>query len=262
MNDSQAINVAHHGTAHGTVVQIELNRPEALNALNAQLLSELATAFEAVDAEPEARVIVLSGAGRVFAAGGDLKAMAASGALDVRQSDTGQYWRRMQAINKPVIAAVHGLAYGGGCELAMQSDLIIAADDARFAQPEILVGIMPGAGGTQRLARAIGPYRAMEMILTGEPIRAQDALRAGLINRIVPPERLLAEALALATTIAARPPIAVRLARQALREGFETTLRQGLQIERQNFQLLFDTADQAEGMQAFIEKRRPDFHGE
>src|SRR5690606_14293650 len=145
---------------------------------------------------------------------------------------TRSYWKRLGRLNKPLIAAVNGYAYGGGCELAMQCDLIVASETARFAQPEIKLGIMPGAGGTQRLARAIGPYRAMELILTGEPLSAQDAYAAGLVNRLVPPERCLEEALALAHLIAQRPPLAVRLAREAVRHGFETSLREGLEVER------------------------------
>jgi enoyl-CoA hydratase len=168
----------------------------------------------------------------------------------------------MRAFSKPLIAAVQGYAYGGGCELAMACDLIVAAEDARFGQPEIKLGIMPGAGGTQRLARALGPYRAMEMILTGEPISGREAYINGLANRAVPAEQVVTEALELARRIAAQPPIAVRLAREAVRCGVETTLRDGIEVERRNFLLLFDTHDQAEGMQSFLEKRPPEFTGE
>ena len=247
--------------ALGAVGLVRLNRPEALNALSPAMLEEVAAALESFDANSSIRVIVLTGTARVFAAGADIKAMAEASAEDMANLDTLRYWKRMQAVQKPVIAAVSGYAFGGGCELAMQCDLIVASESARFAQSEIRVGIMPGAGGTQRLARAIGPYRAMEMVLTGEPITAEDAHRYGLVNRVVPVERFLDEALALANLIASRPPIAVRLAREALRYGSETTVREGLLLERQNFYMTFDTDDQKEGMRAFIEKREPFFKG-
>lgn len=245
----------------GPVAVLTLNRPEALNALSPAVLAALASALEQFDADPEIRAIVITGAGRAFAAGADIRQMAAASPLDIIETGTLEYWQRIRRINKPLIAAVNGYAYGGGCELAMQCDLIVAAETARFAQPEIKLGIMPGAGGTQRLARAIGPYRAMEMILTGEPVSAAEAHRFGLVSRLVPPERCLSEAMELARLIAARPPVAVRLARQALRHGFETTLREGLEVERRNFTLLFDTADQKEGMAAFLEKRAAKFEG-
>jgi enoyl-CoA hydratase len=175
--------------------------------------------------------------------------------------DTRSYWLRLWGLKKPLIAAVSGYAYGGGCELALACDLIVASETARFAQPEIKLGIMPGAGGTQRLARALGFYRAMEMVLTGEPISGAEAYTCGLVNRVVPIERYLDEALELARLIAERPPVAIRLAREALRLGIETTLRDGLELERRNFLLLFDTYDQQEGMQAFLEKRPPRFLG-
>lgn len=245
----------------GAVGLIRLNRPEALNALSPAMLDAVASAFDAFDRAPDVRVIVLTGSERVFAAGADIKAMAEASAMDMVRLDTLQYWKRMQSVSKPVIAAVSGYAFGGGCELAMQCDLIVASDTAQFAQSEIRVGIMPGAGGTQRLAKAIGPYRAMEMVLTGEPITAEAAWQYGLVNRVVPVERYLDEALELARLIASRPPVAVRLAREALRYGVETTLRDGMMVERRNFYLTFDTADQEEGMRAFIEKRSPDYRG-
>jgi enoyl-CoA hydratase len=182
--------------------------------------------------------------------------------MEVIQMNTLGFWKRMWSVNKPLIAAVSGYAYGAGCELAMLCDIIIASESARFAHPEIKLGVMPGAGGTQRLTRAIGPYRAMELILTGEPIRAQEAFEFGLVNRVVPIERYLDEAIDLARQIAERPPIAVKLARQAVRYGNENTLSQGLEVERRNFTLLFDTADQKEGMLAFLEKRKANFKGE
>ncbi len=246
----------------GALAVVELNRPEALNALSTAMLAALSEAMVALDADPEVRVIILTGNRRAFAAGADIKAMARATPKEVLISDRRRYWNRMQRIRKPVIAAVTGYAIGGGCELALQCDMIVASETARFAQPEVKLGIMPGAGGTQRLVKAIGPYRAMEMVLTGEPISAQEALALGLVNRVVPVERYLEEAKSLARQIAARPVLAVRLAREAVRHGVENTLREGLEVERRNFILLFDTQDQKEGMQAFIEKREPDFKGE
>jgi len=244
-----------------TVAVLTLNRPEALNALSPAMLAALCDALESLDADEAVRAIIIDGGKRAFAAGADIQAMAQSTPMDIVRTGTLSYWQRIRRVNKPLIAAVSGYAYGGGCELAMLCDLIVASETARFAQPEIKLGIMPGAGGTQRLARAIGFYRAMEMILTGEPISARQAYEAGLVNRVVPPERYLDEALELARLIASRPPVAVRLAREALRYGYESTLRDGLEIERRNFTLLFDTQDQKEGMRAFLEKRSPDFSG-
>jgi len=240
---------------------ITLNRPDKLNALSPEMLAAICDALEGLDASPEIRVIVITGSPRVFAAGADIQAMAQASAADIEAVNTRSYWLRMRQINKPIIAAVSGYAFGGGCELAMQCDLIIASETARFAQPEIKLGIIPGAGGTQRLAKAIGPYKAMEMLLTGEPVSAQAAFDAGLVNRVVPVERYFDEAKELARTIAVRPPVAVRMARQALRHGVEHTLQQGLEVERRNFVSLFDTQDQAEGMQAFLDKRPPKFKG-
>lgn len=240
---------------------VQLNRPDALNALSPEMLSALCSALEDLEGDPQIRVCVLTGSPHAFAAGADIRAMARSTPSDVIRMNTLSYWQRLRRINKPLVAAVSGYAYGGGCELAMACDLIVASENARFAQPEIKLGIMPGAGGTQRLARAIGPYRAMELILTGEPLGAQEALAAGLVNRVVPPERCLDEALELARIIAARPPVAVRLAREAVRFGIENTLVAGLEVERRNFILLFDTQDQKEGMAAFLEKRPPHFSG-
>lgn len=245
----------------GALALVGLNRPEKLNALSPRMLSALADTFETLDADEAVRVIVLHGDERAFAAGADIEAMAAANPVDILEGGTRDAWLRIWAIDKPVIAAVRGYAFGGGCELAMGCDLILAAESARFAQPEIKLGIMPGAGGTQRLARAVGLHRAMEMILTGEPISAREALAAGLVNQVVPDERLLDAAIELAKTIAARPPVAVRLARQALRFGFERTIHAGLDLERRNYLMLYDTEDQKEGMGAFLEKREPKFKG-
>jgi enoyl-CoA hydratase len=258
MPDEQLIITRRDGAA-GVVT---LNRPEALNALSPQMLAALCAALEALEQDPQVRAIVITGGPRVFAAGADIKAMANASPMEMLALNTRSYWERIWKISKPLIAAVCGYAYGGGCELALSCDLIVAAETARFAQPEIKLGIMPGAGGTQRLARTLGYYRAMEMVLLGEPISGEEAQRCGLANRVTPPERCLDEALALAKTIAERPPLAVRMAREALRLGAETTLRDGLELERRNYLLLYDTADQKEGMAAFLEKRTPHFKGE
>jgi enoyl-CoA hydratase len=197
----------------------------------------------------------------MFAAGADIKAMAESTPTSMVEARSFATWERIRRCRKPIIAAVSGYALGGGCELAMQCDMIVASETAQFGQPEINIGIMPGAGGTQRLARAIGPYRAMEMILTGRMLSAREALAAGLVNRVAPLEGFLDEARGLAAEIAERAPVAVRLAREAVRYGVETTVRDGLEIERRNFYLLFDTEDQKEGMRAFIEKRPAEYKG-
>lgn len=240
---------------------ITLNRPERLNALSPELLSGLADALEELNSEPEIRVCVLTGGVKVFAAGADIEAMAKGSPIDIYLRNMRRLWQRIWALDKPLIAAVNGVAFGGGCELAMSCDLIVAGETARFGQPEIKLGIMPGAGGTQRLARAMGPYRAMEMVLTGEPISAREACDAGLVNRVVPDGRVLEEAIKLAQVIAEKPPIAVRLARQAVRFGVERTIAEGLELERRNYRMLYDTADQKEGMAAFLEKRPPKFKG-
>jgi enoyl-CoA hydratase len=245
----------------GAVATLTLNRPKALNALSAELMSQLADLFEALDADATVRCIILTGGPRVFAAGADIKGMverSPTALLDARSSAA---WDRIRRCRKPIIAAVSGYALGGGCELAMLCDMIVASETAQFGQPEINLGIMPGAGGTQRLARAIGPYRAMEMILTGRYLPAHEAYAAGLVNRVVPVEDLLTEAQQLAEAIAQRAPVAIQLAREAVRYGAETTVRDGLEVERRNFLLLFDTEDQKEGMRAFVEKRPPDYKG-
>ena len=241
---------------------VRLNRPDVLNALSPEVLADLCEALEVLDSAPEVRVIVLTGGERAFAAGADITVLVDASSADVVGRNTRRFWTRIRQIQKVIIAAVSGFAYGGGCELAMLCDLIVASESARFAQPEIKVGIIPGAGGTQRLLRAVGQYRAMEMVLTGEAISAQEAYAAGLVNRVVPPERYLEEALSLARLIASRPPLAVKAAKQAMRHGFETTLLEGLEVERQNYVQLFDTKDQEEGMRAFLEKRPPEFIGE
>jgi enoyl-CoA hydratase len=246
---------------YGPVGIATLNRPDKLNALSPDMLSALSDGLESFDADPEIRVIIITGNQRVFAAGADIEVMSRASSQDMLDLNTIQYWRRMRAIQKPMIAAVSGFAFGGGCELAMQCDLIVASETARFAQPEIKLGIMPGAGGTQRLAKAVGPYKAMEMALIGEPISAQEAFDYHLVNRVVPKERYLDEAKELAHQIAERPPVAIQKTREAVRLGVEKTLEEGMAQERASFISLFDTEDQAEGMKAFLEKRPPEFKG-
>ena len=245
----------------GAIAIATLNRPDKLNALSAELLQTLVESLETLNGEATVRCIVLSGGPKVFAAGADIQAMAKASPVDIYLRNTRQLWQRLWALDKPMIAAVCGVAFGGGCELAMSCDLIVAGESARFGQPEIKLGIMPGAGGTQRLARAVGPYAAMEMILTGEPISAEKAHKAGLVNRIVPDGSVMEEAVKLASLIAERPAVAVLLARQAVRFGMERTLLEGLELERRNYRLLYDTEDQKEGMAAFLEKRKPKFKG-
>ena len=245
----------------GAVGVLRLNQPEKLNALSLEVLKALAEGLEEFDVDEDIRAIVLTGNARVFAAGADIEAMAGLSAEAMKTRDTRQYWLRMWAIKKPVIAAVSGWALGGGCELALQCDLIVASETAMFGQPEIKVGVMPGAGGTQRWSKAVGPYRAMEMVLTGEPIRAQEAYEANLVNKVVPVERYFDAAMELAQVIAARPPLAVIAAKAAVRSGVEATLKEGIELEREKFLALFDTEDQAEGMRAFLEKREAEFKG-
>jgi enoyl-CoA hydratase len=240
---------------------VTLNRPKELNALNIYLVGELATALEELDRDEAIRCIVLTGAGdRAFAAGADIKEMSEKSPIDMMVGGFGA-WQRISRIHTPMIAAVGGYALGGGCELAMHCDMIVASEDARFGQPEIKIGIIPGAGGTQRLARTFGKFRTMEMVLTGEPFTAKEMAEQGLVNRVVPKGEHLNEAIKLAKMIAERPPLAVRLAKDAVLAAFETSLAEGLEIERKNFFLLFSTEDMREGMRAFIEKRAPEFKG-
>jgi enoyl-CoA hydratase len=240
---------------------IALKRPEALNALNRRVMDELVDALGKLDADENIRCIVLTGDEKAFAAGADIKEMADASAVDMLIRDQFATWDRIRKIKKPLIAAVSGFALGGGCELAMLCDIIVASETAKFGQPEINIGVMPGAGGTQRLTRTIGKYRAMEMILTGRMITADEAYASGLVNRVVPVEVLLTEAEEIARTIAAKPPMAVRLAKEAILKAFDTTLESGLEYERKNFYLLFATDDQKEGMNAFIGKRNPTWTG-
>ncbi len=244
----------------GRVGVLTLNRPKALNALNNELIAELAQAARQFDADPEISVIVITGNDKAFAAGADIGRMAEWGFSDVYNDDyLGGPWQELRRLRKPVIAAVAGYALGGGCELAMQCDLIIAAENARFGQPEIKLGVIPGYGGTQRLTRAIGKAKAMDMVLTARMITAAEADSMGLVSRVVPTECLLDEALAVAQTIAAMSLPSVMMAKECVNRAFESSLEESLHFERRNFHALFATEDQKEGMRAFVEKRQPEF---
>ncbi len=245
----------------GWVATVQLNRPKVLNALNLGLMVELVEALEELDASPDVRCIVLHGSERAFAAGADITEMAEASAIDMLGRDQFTRWDRIRKVKTPIIAAISGVALGGGCELAMICDMIVASETARFGQPEINIGVMPGAGGTQRLTRAVGKALAMEMVLTGRMITAEEAKAAGLINMIVPVEFYLESAMKLAREVAARPPIATHLAKEAVLKSFDTTINDGLEFERKNFYLLFATEDMKEGMAAFLEKRRPEWKG-
>jgi len=243
------------------VALIQLNRPKELNALNLQLMQEIKTALKELDDDETVRVIILTGNEKAFAAGADIKQMADKTPIDMLNIDQFSTWDQIKKTKKPMIAAVSGFALGGGCELMMHCDLIVASETARIGQPEIKIGVMPGAGGTQRLARSIGKALAMEMVLTGRFLTADEALRAGLINKVVPIEFYLKEAINLAKQVAENSPVALKLAKEAVLQSFNTTLDEGLLLERKNFYLCFASDDQREGMKAFIEKRRPEFKG-
>jgi enoyl-CoA hydratase len=240
---------------------IRLNRPKVLNALNREVMDELVSALETLDRDVSVRCSILTGDDKAFAAGADIKELADASAVDMLVRDQLFKWDRIRKIKKPLIAAVSGFALGGGCELAMLCDIIIASETATFGQPEINIGVMPGAGGTQRLTRTVGKYRAMEMVLTGKFIKAEEALQAGLVNKIVPVEMLMNEAEEMAILIASKPPLALRLAKESVLKAFDTTIETGLEFERKNFYFLFSTDDQKEGMKAFVEKRKPNWKG-
>ncbi len=240
---------------------VRFDRPKALNALSPDLMGELGQALEAFDADPEVGAIVLTGNDRAFAAGADIKAMARASAMDMLLNDLISKWETILHIHKPVIAAVSGYALGGGFELAMACDMIIASESAQFGQPEINLGIIPGFGGTQRLTRAVGKALAMEMVLLDRRLSADEALHLGLVNHVYPVETYLNETLKLAQKLARQAPVAVRLGKEAVNKAFELSLHEGLQFERRAFHLLFATEDQKEGMAAFIEKRRAQWQG-
>jgi enoyl-CoA hydratase len=264
--DDQLVGIAHPATGQDGpidgVALVTIQRPDVLNALNFDLLDALADALEALDRDPACRAIVLTGSGeRAFAAGADIRELARQTPVTLAVENRFGVWDRIWATRKPLIAAVRGFALGGGCELAMGCDLIVAADDARFGQPEINLGVMPGAGGTQRLTRAIGRARAMDLVLTGRTITAREAESFGLVTRVVPAGDTLREALGLAAVIAAQPPVAVLAAKEAVRLAEELPLSAGLRAERRAFFALFATEDQTEGMAAFVEKRPPEWKG-
>jgi enoyl-CoA hydratase len=243
------------------IALIQLNRPKELNALNLQLMQEIKHALATFDQIEEIRCIIITGNERAFAAGADIKQMENRTAIDMLKIDQFETWDQIRKTRKPVIAAVSGFCLGGGCELAMTCDMIVASETAKFGQPEIKLAIMPGAGGTQRLTRAVGKALAMEMVLTGKFITAEQALDAGLINRVVPEELYLEEAVKLASEVAAQSPVAVRLAKESVLKAFDSGLQEGLFFERKNFYMCFASDDQKEGMNAFVEKRKPEFTG-
>ncbi len=240
---------------------IQFNRPDVLNAINIKLMEELVSTLEELDNDSDVRCIIVTGSEKAFAAGADIKEMAGASAMEMLQRDQFARWDRIRRIKKPIIAAVSGFALGGGCELAMTCDIIIASESAKFGQPEINLGVIPGAGGTQRLTRAVGKYKAMEMVLTGSMITAEEAKQWGLAVKVVPDEHLIEEAKNLASVIASKPPVAVRLGKEAILKSFDTTMEGGLEFERKNFYMLFASEDQKEGMKAFTEKRKAGWKG-
>jgi enoyl-CoA hydratase len=243
------------------IAVITLNRPAQLNALSYGLVKDLSLAMQELDRDDDVRVIIVTGGEKVFAAGADIKEMSERGPFDEKLRERLAYRDQINKISKPVIAAVSGFALGGGCELAMSCDIIIASETARFGQPEVNIGIIPGSGGTQRLTHVIGKHRAMELVLTGDFISAAEAERLGLVNRVAPVELLLDEAKSMAKKIAAKPVLAIRAAKEAVLKAANAPLDEGLEFERKSFYLLFASEDRTEGMKAFMEKRKPVFKG-
>jgi enoyl-CoA hydratase/carnithine racemase len=238
-----------------------LDRPEVRNALSPELMEELASTCERWDEDPDVRCIVIAGGDDWFAAGADIRVMAERSFAEALTSPTARFWPRLAAIRTPLVAAVSGYALGGGCELALACDMIVASEEAQFGQPEILLGIIPGGGGTQRLARVMGKQRAMELVLTGRRIRASEANELGIVTKLAPPDAWLDAALELAATVAERPALAVRLGKQAVLAAEETAMTAGLDHERRLYELAMATEDRVEGMTAFLEKRKPEFRG-
>ena len=248
------------GGADGVAI-VTLHRPEATNALSLPLQAALSQAFTALSADEAVRAIVLTGGEKVFAAGGDIKSMEGCGAIEIMKRHTERVWAPIERCPKPIIAAVCGYAFGGGAELAMHCDIILAGSGASFSQPEIRIGIMPGIGGTQRLVRAVGKFNAMRMLLTGRPVGAEEARTMGLVSQVLPDDQVLPEALKMAAQIAAMPPLAAMQIKEVVLAGMDASLDAALMLERKANQLLFATHDQKEGMQAFIDKRKPRFEG-
>jgi enoyl-CoA hydratase/carnithine racemase len=261
MLDGDAMTDLVQVSSDGHVALLRLNRPEARNALSPEMMEQIAAALEALDPDPEVRCVVIAGSEKVFAAGADIKAMAERSFAEALRHPAASFWRRLAAIKTPLVAAVSGYALGGGCELALACDMIVAAEGATFGQPEINLGIIPGGGGTQRLARVLGKQRAMELVLTGRRFDAAEAQSMGLVNKVVADDAWLDEAMALARTIAEQPPIASRLAKQAVLVAEETALSPGIENERRLYELAMATEDRVEGMKAFLEKRPPNFEG-
>lgn len=261
MKSFENILVEKNFKGHDHVALIQLNRPKVLNAISTDLLRDLVEALYILEDDKNVRVIILSGSDRAFAAGADIGQMMEATSIDQINDTRYRTLKQLSLFTKPLIAAVNGFALGGGCELAMSCDFIIAGDSAKFGQPEIKIGTIPGAGGTQRLTRAIGKSKAMLAVLTGEPMDAYEAERAGLVAKVVPAETLLQEAFEIAKTIANRAPVAVKLAKESVNMAFESMLKEGLEFERRNFYLTFSSKDQKEGMRAFMEKREPKYEG-
>jgi enoyl-CoA hydratase len=243
------------------IAVVRLNRPEVRNALSLAVRELLAEHFQALGNDETTRCIILTGGDKVFAAGADIRDMVDRTPIEIMARRTERFWETIASCPKPVIAAVNGYAFGGGCELAMLADIIVAGEGASFGQPEVRVGIMPGAGGTQRLTRAVGKFRAMRILLTGEPVTAKDALAMGLVSEVVPDGEVLAAAMRIAKTIASMPPLAVLQIKETVLAGQDASLETAMLLERKAFQLLFATNDQKEGMRAFLEKRKPEFRG-
>lgn len=245
----------------GALGIITLHRPKVLNALNHELMEELVNALEDFDNEDEVKVIILTGSEKAFAAGADISEISNETTIGIMLKDRFSTWDRVRNVRKPIVAAVSGYVLGGGCELMMNCDIIIASETTQIGQPEINIGVIPGAGGTQRLTRVVGKHKAMEMILTGRPITAKEAKDYGLVNKVVPVEIFLEEAKAMAREIAKKSPVATRLAKESILKVFDTSISDGLAFERKNFYMLFSSEDQKEGMKAFLEKRQPTFSG-
>ena len=243
------------------IALLRMNRPDAMNALSTAVREEICDHFDFLNNDTDVRVIIITGNDKVFIAGADLKEISTWNTIDWSQMDARQMWRKIGACPKPIISAVNGFALGGGCEIAMTTDIIIAGEGAQFGQPEIRVGIIPGGGGTQRLVRAVGKYRANLMLLTGEMVSAGQALEMGLVSEVVPDHEVEDRAIEVARKITRMPPLAIKLTKEVVNAGMDASLETGLLLERKAFEVLFDSRDQKEGMQAFIEKRRAEYLG-